>query len=312
MKGLINIRRDLKLKKKFRKNFPMTHKTGIIGCGRAGSHLALHLKKAGWPLCGLWDARRQAAIAAAELTALPILDPQSLTRAADILFLALPDDALGPACTEFAENNLFRPGQIVFHLSGSQPASLLAPAAQKGAFTASLHPLQSFSRTPDPDENPFLGILMTAEGMPEAVEVGLAMARQLGARGATIAAEAKTLYHAAAVVASNYLVTLMDFAFDLLEASGIEGEQAMAFLSPLVSGTLTNLSKMPPTQALTGPLMRGDSATLSRHMEAMASKRPQRCALYQALGRATLDLAVRGGHLSGADVDTINSLLSAK
>lgn len=287
----------------------MKELTGIIGCGRAGTHLAFHLQKVGWPLCGLWDKGEQSARDLCSLTGLPLLPPEALGKEADILVLALPDDLIAPTCTDLAARGVFRPGHTVFHLSGSQPASLLQTAADAGAVIASLHPLQSFSGTLNPNQ-PFKGILMAVEGMPEAVTLGLRMADRLGARGISIAAESKVLYHAAAVVASNYLVTLMDFAFDLLAASGIEGENAMAFLSPLVSGTLANLHALPPESALTGPLVRGDSATLARHLEAISTERPGRAALYRELGRATLELAVRGNHLTPDSMEKIRGLLA--
>ncbi|TWI66912.1 putative short-subunit dehydrogenase-like oxidoreductase (DUF2520 family) [Desulfobotulus alkaliphilus] len=287
----------------------MTQQTGIIGCGRAGSHLAFHLKKAGWSVCGIWDAEIKKAEQIAALTEIPLLSPEEMGQKADILVLALPDDTIASACDSLAAKGIFHPGQRVFHLSGSQPAALLVSAAKKGAFTASLHPLQSFSPSLDRG-HPFKNILMTAEGMPEAVETGLAMAEDLGAKGIPIAADAKVLYHAAAVVASNYLVTLLDFSFDLLEASGIEGSHAMAFLAPLISGTLANLEKMPAEAALTGPVVRGDTSTLKRHLEAISEKRPLRSDLYKALGRATLDLAVRGKHLDKQAERQIHPLFS--
>ncbi|TYT73588.1 Rossmann-like and DUF2520 domain-containing protein [Desulfobotulus mexicanus] len=287
----------------------MTNNTGILGCGRAGSHLAFHLAKTGWSVCGIWDAEIKKAEQIAKLTGIPLLCPEDMGRKADILVLALPDDTIAPACDTFAAKNIFRPGQRVFHLSGSQTSEILTSAAKKSAFTASLHPLQSFSSNLDM-LLPFKNILMTAEGMPEAVETGLAMAKHLGAKGITIAADAKVLYHTAAVVASNYLVTLMDFSFDLLEASGIKGSDAMTFLTPLISGTLANLEKMPAEAALTGPVVRGDAATLRRHLEAINEKRPLRSDLYKALGRATLNLAVKGNHLDEKAKRQIHQLFS--
>lgn len=268
----------------------MQEKIGIIGCGRVGITLATHLKAAGCTLCGMADTVPKAQDTARNITKIPSMDALPLSLAADILFITTPDDGIAPVAEATALSGGFFPKQTVFHMSGSLPSTCLAPAAEKGAFTGSLHPLQSFAG-PTTETNPFTGIIMAVEGMPEAVETGLFIAKTLGARGLPIRTDAKVLYHAAAVVASNYLVTLMDFAFDLLDASGIEAKDAMDVLGPLVEGTLSNLRQSPPEKALTGPVIRGDVATVSRHLSALHEKCPQRVALYQELGRFTLAMA---------------------
>ncbi|MCW7753129.1 DUF2520 domain-containing protein [Desulfobotulus sp. H1] len=290
----------------------MKQSAGIIGCGRAGHHLAFQLQNNGWPVCGLWDLREETAREACDTMGIPMLSPETMADKADILFLALPDDSIAHACSELACKGVFRPGQIIFHLSGSQSSDLLTPAAKQGAFIGSFHPLQSFAKTLNQTDNPFQSILITVEGMPEAVATGLTMAERLGARGITIAAETKVLYHAAAVVASNYLVTLMDTAFELLDASGIDSSRAMSFLSPLVNGTLSNLHRMSPAAALTGPLVRGDTETLTRHLKAMKEKCPEHCRLYRELGHATLHIAEKGSHLSQERADAIRMVLAKR
>lgn len=274
----------------------MTCKIAIIGCGRAGGHLAFHLKKKNLVPVGIWDTDEKKAENLSRLTGLPVLPPEKMGREADMLFLAVPDDLIVTSCASLAAQKVFQPGQKVFHMSGSQNSALLRQAAKAGARIASLHPLQSFTAEISA-ENPFEGILMTVEGMPDAVEAGLRLAEILGARGMSIEADAKTLYHAAAVVASNYLVGLMDFAFDLLAASGIKTENPMVFLAPLVEGTLSNLRKMGPEKALTGPIARGDLFTLASHLEAIRGKKPERSSLYRELGRATLAIAQKTGTL---------------
>lgn len=289
----------------------MDYRIAIIGCGRAGGNFAVHLIKKNLSPIGLWDRDEKKAESLSRQTGIPLLPPEAMAEKANILLLCVPDDLIRKSCEALAEQGIFKKGQRVFHVSGSQDASLLAKAHEAGASIASLHPLQSFAAEIS-EENPFKGILMTVEGMPEAVETGLFIAKTLEARGMSIEASAKVLYHAAAVVASNYLVGLMDFAFDLLSASGIKTDDPMAFLSPLVEGTLANLRKMSTEKALTGPIARGDLSTLKGHMEAILEKRPERSALYRALGEATLALAEKSGNLDEKRIQEMKRLFVEK
>ena len=275
----------------------MKRSVGIIGCGRVGITLAAQLVKAGYPVIGLAHLRTPEGPHPADALGVEIKDAVTLSKTAEILFLTTPDDRIAPSCTTIAEMGGFFEGQRVFHCSGSLASTLLAPAAENGALIGSLHPLQSFAE-PEMKKNPFAGIIMAVEGHPDAVETGLSIAALLCARGITIRTDAKVLYHAAAVVASNYFVTLMDFAFDLLDASGIEAQDAMAVLGPLVDGTLKNLKKTDPPTALTGPVARGDVAIIDSHLEAICRDRPERERLYRELGRFTLEVARKKGTLT--------------
>src|SRR5881396_2200223 len=136
------------------------------------------------------------------------------------------------------------------------------------------------------------GSRAAVEGMARAVEAGEQLARDLGMRPFRIATKAKAIYHAGAVFASNYLVVVEAVAQRLLRHAGLSDADAWAALRPLVEGTFENLTRYEPREALTGPVVRGDTATIVRHLQSLAVDDAK---LYRALGRAALELAQKQG-----------------
>lgn len=289
----------------------MKPQIAIVGCGRVGTALAVWLHRAGYPICGLASRRLQSAQAVAALIGpRPCSqEPRTVTAEADVVFITTPDGAIETVCRQIAAAGGFRAGSVVLHCSGALPSTILAPARQSGARIGSLHPLQSFA-APSLDRNPFGGIIVSVEGDGPALQTAEALATDLNAHFQQILTEAKTLYHAAAVVASNYLVTLLDLAFTLLQGAGVSPGDAHGVLRPLIDGTLANVARIGPPAALTGPVARGDRETVARHLEAIGAKGTESLALYRALGIATVDVAERGGHLDAAQADALRRLMA--
>jgi predicted short-subunit dehydrogenase-like oxidoreductase (DUF2520 family) len=125
----------------------------------------------------------------------------------------------------------------------------------------------------------------------------------------TIPTEGKTLYHAAAVMACNYLVALEDAALELAEAAGIARDEALEALLPLVKGTLSNLEKVGIPDCLTGPIARGDAETVRQHLRAIGERLPGLLALYKLLGRRTLEVALARGALGAEAAGALRELL---
>lgn len=285
----------------------------VVGCGRVGTALAVHLSASGYPIAALVSrsldsARRAAAGCGAPPTAEM---PGRIAASADVVFITTPDGTIEAACRELTAQGSIRPGMVVLHCSGALPSSELDAAKGGGAHVGSLHPLQSFAAGSG-TENPFRGIIMAAEGDEAAIAVSERIAADLGATCFRIRTEAKTLYHASAVVASNYLVTLLDLSFGLLSAAGIPESKAMAVLKPLINGTLANVEKTGPAPALTGPIARGDAATVERHLADMERLAPERTAAYRALGLGTVKIAEAGGHITREVADQLVGLLREK
>ena len=275
-------------------------KIAIVGCGRVGTALALGLQRAGYPIAGLASRRLTSAeIVAARLGGqIPISEaPADVTVRAEAVFITTPDGVIAQVCRETAHSGGFTPGSAVLHCSGALPSTILAAARDNGAHIGSMHPLQSFA-TAQADGDPFQGIVVSVEGDGPALALAERITADLKARGHRIRTEAKTLYHAAAVVASNYLVTLLDLSFALLAEAGVARGDAFDVMRPLIDGTLANVHRIGPTAALTGPVARGDAATVADHLNAIGAMMPDALPLYRAMGLATVSVARQGGHIS--------------
>lgn len=262
---------------------------GIIGPGRAGLGLALALRRARLKVAGVHGRHDRPMPAGLRLTLGPV--PPWLS-AVGIVVLAVRDDALGALVSDLARSGGVGRGHVVLHLSGALTRSVLAPLADAGASTGSMHPLMSVSLEPAQAARHFRGATFFLEGDLEAVGVADALVRRLGGVPLTLAPEAKPLYHAGAVFASNYVVTMLAEALRLLESAGIGRAAALDALLPLARATLDNVAAAGPAGALTGPIARGDAATAHRHLSALTHRDAE---LYRAVGRETLRLAREAG-----------------
>lgn len=286
-------------------------KTAFIGCGRAGSKLCSWLSKSGYRIEALFDRERQRAeMLSDSIKSGRVFDSASGAAASsDIIFISTPDGVIEDTCYEIAASGGFKDNSLVFHLSGSLPSSILKKAAEKGAFTASFHPLQSLAGD-DTVNNPFQGILIAIEGHPEATAVAKKISSDIGATAYEIDGNAKTMYHASAVIASNYLVSLMKMASKVMAASGIPEEKAFEFLLPLIKGTISNMEKMGVEKALTGPVARGDIITVSSHLGGIEEKTPELKRAYMELGKIALEIAENQKFLDKLSADKLGSLFS--
>ena len=282
----------------------------IVGCGKLGIPLGRYLAASGYRIVGLASRSAASARTLAQQTGCSITttDAWQATREADMVFLTVPDDAIESVCTTIAHRKGFAQGTAVYHCSGSQPSTILATAREAGASVASLHPLQSFAGGSYAD-SPFAGIIVSVEGDPDACRVGRKIVRKLGARCLDIETEGKVLYHASAVVASNYLVVIMDIALELMEDAGVPRDRAFDILEPLVVGTLANIGTKTTHEALTGPVARGDLATVTAHTDKIGARAPHLLPLYSRLGRHAVGLAEKTATLSPGVIARLKSLL---
>ena len=263
---------------------------GLIGPGRAGVGLALALARAGYAV-RLHGRNKKSLPAPLTLTVGDGGTPPPWLGETDVVILTVRDDAITPLATSLANSRAIRERHVVLHLSGVQGQEALGPLVTSRAALGSFHPLQTIVE-PELAAGRLKGAWAAVEGMPRAVEAGERIAKDLGMRPFRIATKSKAIYHAGAVFASNYLVVVEAIAQRLLRHAGLSDADAWAALRPLVEGTFENLSRHEPREALTGPVVRGDTATIVRHLESLAVDDAK---LYRALGRAALELAQKQG-----------------
>jgi len=289
----------------------MKPSVAIVGCGKVGTTLAIWLSDVGYGICGVASRSLASARQASESAENPEYTQTNweATRQADVVFITTPDGIIPDVCTDISTNRGYKEDAVVLHCSGAHPSTILSSARDNGAHIGSMHPLQSFASIKK-EANPFQGIIAAVEGEDRAVDAARQIAADLGATPYTIRTQAKMLYHASAVVASNYLVALVGLAFKLIAAAGITGKDAFAVLGPLINGTLGNIEKVGVTQALTGPISRGDVETVQQHLETMSAQTPDLVPLYQALGTDTIGIAEAAGTLSDEAAEKLRRLLS--
>jgi predicted short-subunit dehydrogenase-like oxidoreductase (DUF2520 family) len=212
-------------------------------------------------------------------------------RPADAVMLAVGDDQIEPVCAALAAAGALD-GVVVFHCSGAKSSAALQAAAAKGALTASVHPVRSFA-DPASVARGFAGTWCGVEGDARALALLEPALAAIGARPVAIDAAAKTVYHAASVFASNYLVTVLDAALRAYQAAGIPEDVARELARPLASETLENVFRLGARAALSGPIARGDFATVARQQAALDGSDPATGELYRALAEATARMAAR-------------------
>ena len=259
-------------------------KFGIIGAGIVGTALAVRLEEVGHKCIGVHTRSRLSYERFRSYLNIDHLPLEELVPAADILFITTQDVMIRTVAENLSNKALMKPGQVWIHCSGSLPSNVLRVKESLPIHCLSLHPLQAFASV----ENALTILLGTHFGIEgDNKELGEEIVKDLGGIPHHILVEKKTLYHAGAVVASNYLVVLASLAVELFAEAGIQGEEALASLLPLMRGTLYNLEQVGLPQALTGPIARGDGQVVQGHLDNLPSKLVE---IYQRLGLKALEL----------------------
>jgi len=268
---------------------------GFVGPGTVGTALARSLASAGYPVVSIFgrNAERLGRTVESVRGARAAESAQAVVDAADVIFLTVPDDAIRPLADDLA----WRPGKTAVHCSGAASLDLLETARQQGAEVGAFHPLQTLASLEQAMRN-LPGSAVAIEASDPTLEEALAqMAWALGGRPFLLHGD-KALYHASAVLACNYLVTLLDAAAGLWAEIGFTKEEGLKALLPLVRGTIENLDAIGLPSALTGPVSRGDVGTINRNIAALSEHDPKTAALYVELARRTIPIARAKGTLS--------------
>ena len=225
----------------------------------------------------------------------------------DVLFISTPDDTIGEIAERIATQIKNKVNFYAGHFSGSVPSYVLQPLKNKGCRIGSLHPLQTFV-SPEEAVNSFAGTYICVEGDNEAVNLFSRLATEIGGCPFSISTDKKPLYHAAAVIACNYLVALINDAQRLLQKIGISKKSAEKMLLPLIKATVKNIETVGIPEALTGPIARGDVATLLSHIENIKEKTPEFLALYVILGLKTIEVSRAKGDVTDETAKNMKQL----
>ena len=265
----------------------------LIGPGRAGSALARGLSAAGYRVTAVQGRHPEnAERLAGELGARASRTAAGALELADLTILAVPDGAIAPLSLELADSICNAAGKSAVHLSGAQDRSPLSPLKAMGIRTGVFHPLQTFSRRPESVGN-LQGTAIGIEADSPLKDVLERMALDLGGEPFALDEVDRGRYHAAAVLAANYPITLLFEAERLMASAGVGPEVAHRGLLALLRGAVSNLNGSRPRDALTGPAARGDTETMRRHLESLAGD-PDLDEIYRLLAERTKRLAKEG------------------
>ncbi|HEV8557432.1 MAG TPA: DUF2520 domain-containing protein [Actinophytocola sp.] len=270
---------------------------GVVSTGRVGAVLGAALARAGHTVVAASGVSKESVRRAEELLPdVPLKPPDEVARAADLVLLALPDDALAGVMRGLVAMDAVRPGQIVVHTSGAHGVEVLEPAAGIGALPLALHPVMTFTgRAEDLERIAACCFGVTAaDGDEAAWSVGEALVVEMGAEPVRVPAAARPLYHTALTHGANHLVTLVGESAELLRAAGVGGPERL--LGPLLSAALDNALRH-GDRALTGPVARGDAGTVRAHIDVLAKHAPQMLPAYRALAARTARRARDAGLL---------------
>ena len=277
----------------------------IVGAGKLASTLAPALTRAGYPIDAILArdgavSLRRAKHLAKQVGAIALTANRAPLRS-DIVWLCVPDSQITRAATALATKGVWK-GRVVLHSSGALTSDELAALRRRGAAVASIHPLMSFVLRAQPS---LAGVPFAIEGDSHALRVARAIVKDLGGQSFAIRKKDKAAYHAWGTFASPLLTALLATTERVAAAAGIDQKAARSRMLPILKQTLSNYALLGAPGAFSGPVIRGDSDTVQKHLRNL-QRIPVARDVYVALARAALE------YLPSANKMRIRKVLSKK
>ncbi len=280
---------------------------GFIGAGNVGKTLAVSLMNKGYVVNATASRTFESAKALARLAPGCVAYPnvQDAADAADVVFITSSDDAIGP----IASSIIWHEGQTVAHCSGAASLDVLEPVREYGAIPGAFHPLQTFSSVEEAVKA-LPGSTFGIEGDDQTRESLATLARELGGTPIFLRPEDKPLYHATVVMAGGVLNTLIGAVAEQWKHFGIERNDALKAITPIMAGTATTLFKNGLPDAAAGPYVRGDVGTIRKHVDAIGQHSPELLTVYCKMALAGLHIAAEKGVAPQENIEEIRRVLT--
>lgn len=282
-------------------------KINIVGAGRVGQTLGKLLVDTNVVQLGsIYNRTKLSAERAASFigAGTPIANLDDMEQA-DLYMITTADGALKEVCDRMLDVHNFKQGSVIFHCSGVAPSSLFKRGQKHGCYIASVHPVKSFA-DPAIAVSDFDGTFCAVEGDEKALNILETCLHSIGGQSFKIDTDKKALYHGATVMACNNLVALLEAATSMYVDSGLDRQSALKVMEPIVRGTITNVFTLGTVSALTGPIARGDSETISKHLDALKDDDGMLSDVYSSLGKWALNLAKRQGSATSESLENIH------
>lgn len=282
-------------------------KIGFIGAGKVGSAFAKYLKNCNQDVIGFYSKSPESISKACQFVGgVQGFTLKELVNVSDLIFITTSDDQISVLAEEIVGLKLELRDKRFCHMSGAHSIETLKPLKKAGGFCYSLHPLQAFANSEDAFEKLPVTVF-SFETIKEDEEM-LSLLKAIGNKYFTIDSKDKSLYHMAACIISNYLVTILDQGFKVLQAIGVNETLATEAFLPLINGTIDNVVKLGTEQALTGPISRGDLETVKTHLKAVEGDEGLK-SFYTYIGRLTTELAKESGKIGKETRDDLLQVL---
>lgn len=282
------------------------HSMSIFGRGALGSALHNFFKKKSYFIRSVWDRNGGDIYSDKDDSVFKSENnlPKHENEIGDLIFIAVPDDQISPLSKQLSLTPIQWENKSVIHCSGNLPSNICSDLSERGAKVAAMHPIQTFQK--GDTQNRFNEIYITLEGEPELLDFLHTIVNDMGAYPIRITPEQKRVIHIASVIASNYLVSLMNISESLLNDAGID--EGIDILQPLVAQTVQNMFEKGVADSLTGPISRGDVESVKYHLKSLKGNKPY-SEIYNLMGLEALKIAEKKGTLSNELADELEKLL---
>lgn len=267
----------------------------FIGAGKVGLALGLYFKQKGLDVGGYYSRTYQHAQVAANKTGSKAFSSiEELMERSTMVWITVSDDALPILANQIAQLDIPQHIKAFVHTSGVHSANVLQAINNRGFATYCAHPLMAFANAKESVEqlkSAYFSIETPADEQTENDNCLIHLFNKTGNNTLQIDSNKKELYHCAATVLSNYMVTLLNMAYELFAETGMSKSEIKRATTPLLNSTLTNIQKNEAmSDALTGAIKRGDATTVAKHLEALDRYMPDKKAVYTELGKATMTM----------------------
>ena len=265
----------------------------FIGAGKVGLALGLYFKQKGLKIGGYYSRTYKHAQVAANKTDTKAFDSiEELMEHSTMVWITASDDALSLLANQIAQLEIPQQIEAFVHTSGVHSTKVLQPINDKGFHTYCAHPLMAFAdaeKSVEQLNSTYFSIETPTEEQAESNNCLTSLFEKTANNTLQIDSNKKELYHCAASVLSNYMVTLLNMAYELFAESGMSKSEIKRATAPLLASTLNNINiNENMSDALTGAIKRGDASTVAKHIEALESYMPNKKATYIELGKATM------------------------
>lgn len=282
----------------------------IIGPGKVGRAIGQTASRVGWPVVAIaGGTHEQRTQEFAQALGAKVCSLAQAASQGQLVLLTVKDAAIRPVCEQLAAAGGLAHKPIVVHCSGALDCDVLTAASDAGCPVGTMHPLQTF-----PSAQAAIGKLPGTywfiQGQPAATPTLAALAEALGGKTVHIDAQAKPLYHAAAVMSANYITALIDAAIELYQQTGLDEAAARAAAAPIIRATVANVLEKGTEASLTGPIARGDIDTVRRHLDALDAFNAELAELYRTVGRRAVRIAQRKTSIDEDTAALFNQMLS--